>query len=278
MKKLRQTLLFLAILFSSNANAQLWFNSLEQAQQIAKQQNKLLLVDFYADWCGPCKQLDMDVWSNDSAKELMKKYVLVKINVDYNKSDASSYGVKGIPHIAIATPWNNVLYQFVGYRDLSRVKPILKRYPENVKSVYLNMENFKKEENFNNATQLAMAYQSLATQCHKMGINDFIKQSNITLSKAKKLCEKSDKTALEKVELMRMVNSSIIGQHKRVLKYFTKKKSIDKVQIDNKAIALCALSNSYAHSNQPDKANELKSQIENKNYLQLTNQLMKLKK
>ena len=52
-------------------------------------------VDFYADWCGPCKMLGpiMDEISND--------YSVYKINVDENNNLASEYGVMSIPCVIL---------------------------------------------------------------------------------------------------------------------------------------------------------------------------------
>lgn len=55
----------------------------KKAQQAAKAENKLIYVDFYTDWCGPCKKLDKLVFQNDSIKEILAKdIVLLKYNAE----------------------------------------------------------------------------------------------------------------------------------------------------------------------------------------------------
>ena len=54
-----------------------------------------VLVDFYADWCGPCKMLGPIL--KHVKEELGDKIKIIKIDVDKNKSIASKYQVRGVP-------------------------------------------------------------------------------------------------------------------------------------------------------------------------------------
>ena len=55
----------------------------------------LVLVDFYADWCGPCKMLGPIL--KDVKDELGDALKIVKVNVDTNQSLAAKYQVRGVP-------------------------------------------------------------------------------------------------------------------------------------------------------------------------------------
>jgi thioredoxin 1 len=56
-----------------------------------------VLVDFWAEWCGPCKMLTPII--NDIAKEYDGKVLIGKVNVDDNPQVAAKYGINSIPSL-----------------------------------------------------------------------------------------------------------------------------------------------------------------------------------
>jgi thioredoxin 1 len=58
-----------------------------------------VLVDYWAEWCGPCKMIAPAL--DDSASAYAGRVVIAKINVDENKSVAAKYHVRGIPTLMI---------------------------------------------------------------------------------------------------------------------------------------------------------------------------------
>lgn len=58
-----------------------------------------VLVDFWAEWCGPCKQIGPAL--EDIAKEMGGKVSVVKVNIDDNPLTPSQYGVRGIPTLML---------------------------------------------------------------------------------------------------------------------------------------------------------------------------------
>jgi len=59
------------------------------------QGDKPVLVDFYADWCGPCKMMSPVV--QQLAGELGDQVRILKVNVDKNPAAAQAYQVQGVP-------------------------------------------------------------------------------------------------------------------------------------------------------------------------------------
>jgi thioredoxin 1 len=78
--------------------------SFEEAEKIAKKENKPLLVDFYAAWCGPCKWMDETTFSDDKIRKILKEdYISIKVNIDdFDGYELKSkYEVRYLPTIII---------------------------------------------------------------------------------------------------------------------------------------------------------------------------------
>ncbi len=80
------------------------------------------LVDFYADWCGPCKMLG-------SILETMDTNVL-KINVDTHEELATSYGVMSIPTICFFKD-GNLMQKVIGFRNKEELEKIIEEIKKN---------------------------------------------------------------------------------------------------------------------------------------------------
>ena len=84
-----------------------------------------VLVDFWAEWCGPCKMLTPTI--DELADEYANKAVIGKLNVDENPSIASEYGIRSIPSLLF---FNNglVMDQRVGAISYKEIANILDKH------------------------------------------------------------------------------------------------------------------------------------------------------
>jgi len=58
-----------------------------------------VLVDFWAEWCGPCKQIASSL--EELATDMEEKVTVAKLNIDENPMTPSKYGVRGIPTLML---------------------------------------------------------------------------------------------------------------------------------------------------------------------------------
>lgn len=77
------------------------------------------LVDFYADWCGPCKMLAPIL------EELKDEVQIIKVNVDENEEVAMKYGVMSIPTLVFFKN-GKVIHQMVGFTNKEDLLDIIK--------------------------------------------------------------------------------------------------------------------------------------------------------
>jgi len=68
-------------------------------QKDVLQSSKPVLVDFFADWCGPCKVIAPAL--EEIAAQLKEKLTIAKINIDDNPNTPQNYGVRGIPTLML---------------------------------------------------------------------------------------------------------------------------------------------------------------------------------
>ncbi len=117
MKRCGFLIILITMVYCTNIEAKEWRTDFKNAASVANASGKYLLLDFSgSDWCGWCKRLDKEVFSQDAFKEFAEEN-LVCVLIDFpnakkqpkelkqqNKDLARKYDIKGYPTIIILSP------------------------------------------------------------------------------------------------------------------------------------------------------------------------------
>ena len=108
--------------FAVFANAEVKFNDLSFANAIkeAKKTHKVVMIDFYTDWCGWCKVLDRKTYSDEEVGKFADaKFVSLKINAEKGEGVdlTKKYKIQGFPTIIFFDADGVEVNRVVGYQD-----------------------------------------------------------------------------------------------------------------------------------------------------------------
>ena len=84
--------------------------------------DKPVLVDFYADWCGPCKAMEPVI--KEVAKVVTEKVRVVKVNIDKQTQTARDYEIMGVPTFMIFKK-GEVIWRHSGMIDKNNLLSVL---------------------------------------------------------------------------------------------------------------------------------------------------------
>ena len=91
---------------------------------IEKSKEMPVVVDFYADWCGPCVMLAPTMEKLE--EEFKGKVIFVKLNTDENPAISRKYGITGIPAVKMFKD-GEVVDEFIGLQSEDMIREWLKK-------------------------------------------------------------------------------------------------------------------------------------------------------
>ncbi|HVT13880.1 MAG TPA: thioredoxin fold domain-containing protein [Fimbriimonadaceae bacterium] len=118
MKRSFVTILLMALTLGAFASEINWAKGYEGAKGEAKATGKLLMIDFYTDWCGWCKKLDADVYPDASVVKQSENFIPIKLNAEKDADGirlAKKFNITGYPTILFIDANENLSYKIVGY-------------------------------------------------------------------------------------------------------------------------------------------------------------------
>tara|TARA_B000000532_G_scaffold40123_2_gene29266 strand:+ start:126 stop:995 length:870 start_codon:yes stop_codon:yes gene_type:complete len=127
------------------------------ADVIERSKEKIVIVDFWAPWCGPCKALTPILESQASKK--IEHIEVVKVNIDENQTIASQLRIQSIPAV-FAFSDGQPVDGFMGAKTEPEVEKffeaLIKKFSKNSSSLYEEINNFILEERFEEAKSAAV--------------------------------------------------------------------------------------------------------------------------
>lgn len=121
-------LIVVGLLTSVNLNAQTSeskIKTLTESDFTAGTKSGVVLVDFYADWCRPCKMMKPVL--EEVAGEYQSKITVASVNTDNNKNLSAKFNISGIPCMIVMKDGKEVK-RIIGYREKSQLLAELAEY------------------------------------------------------------------------------------------------------------------------------------------------------
>jgi len=132
MKKLLLILLCLPMVGFGQSQEIIWEENLDSAFNLASLHNKIIMIEFMAEWCPPCKRMEKETFTNERVIKRSSEFIFVKIDVDKHqdiakeyKRNAKKYGGIGIPNIIFIGNDKNVIHQTVGFLNADQLITVI---------------------------------------------------------------------------------------------------------------------------------------------------------
>jgi thiol:disulfide interchange protein len=102
---------------SHPAEQAFWVRDYPAAIERASAENKLVFMDVYAEWCGPCRRMATDTFGDARVQAMLQEFIPLQIDADRDKTIAAQYGVEFLPSLFVLDASGRVVAQATGYHE-----------------------------------------------------------------------------------------------------------------------------------------------------------------
>ena len=101
----------------------------------ARRDGRPILIDFWATWCVPCREMEAELWSRADVLEVSRKFVCLRVDIDNDPVTANRYRTEAVPTVILADPWGTELARREGFSQPAMYVDLLKAVPSDYHEV-----------------------------------------------------------------------------------------------------------------------------------------------
>lgn len=227
----KTSIILIVILLISNfyAKAQVKWNYDDKiALMLARQENKFIVVDFWATWCIPCQKMNSRLWENEKMNKYRDKFIFLKVNIDTNKNFASRFNANIIPRIIVIDASYHKLCDKKGFKNPETYFNLLDNIPTAPNELTLLLTDLSGSINkkIQSLYNLGKLYQEIAHKTkHQLIQSDIFKLSSSIFDKV--ISTNLSREWSVKASMQKMFNKSYQGKCRKV------RKRINELNIDS---------------------------------------------
>ena len=102
-----------------------WLADYDAALKEAQSGNKLVVIDFFATWCGPCRMMERNIFPDEKVQQRLAGFVPLKVDVDKQPKLAAQYGITAMPTTLVVDATGKPITGAIGYLEVADYLAVL---------------------------------------------------------------------------------------------------------------------------------------------------------
>ncbi len=184
-----------------------WYKNLDEAVEAARQTDRPMMIDFWADWCAPCRIMDAEVYTDpDLITVFQEKMIGVRIHFDLQPDMVRKFDVLALPYLVFTNSYGTVLLAHQGMLDAAGMTNIVNAFPTDMAEINRIDRILQEDEDH---------FPALVGMAQKLRETGFYDTSNEFFERALRHDQGKQKTVEREVILYSMGLNSLVLQDGR---------------------------------------------------------------